>query len=69
MQRLSCLSSLPSTDNEAGHQEDEENDAPGDGHSQDGGLVWVPDSENICLENKNDILVYLFIYFLKHLKE
>lgn len=61
MQRPSCLPSLPSADNEAGHQEDEENDAPGDGHSQDGGLVWVPNSKNICLGNKNGTLIHLFL--------
>ena len=40
---------LPSADNEASHQEDEENDSPGDGHSQDSGLVRVPDSKHIYI--------------------
>lgn len=48
---VSFLLLLPSTDDEAGHQEDEEDDAPGDGHGQDGGLVGVPDSENICMRD------------------
>lgn len=39
--------SLPSADDEASHQEDEEDDAPGDGHGQEGGLVGVPDSKDI----------------------
>lgn len=38
---------LPSADDEASHQEDEENDSPGDGHSQNGGLVRVPDRKNV----------------------
>lgn len=41
--------SLPSADDKAGHQENEEDDAPGDGHCQDGGLVRVSDGKNICV--------------------
>ncbi len=43
---------LPSTDNEASHQEDEENNSPSDWHSQNGGLVRVPDSKNIYKGDK-----------------
>lgn len=39
--------SVPSADDEASHQEDEEDDPPGDGHGQEGGLVWVPDSKDV----------------------
>lgn len=43
---------LPSTDNEASHQEDEENDSPCDGHGQNGGLVRVSNGQNICKTGK-----------------
>lgn len=38
---------LPSADDKASHQEDEENDPPGDGHGQNGGLVRVPNRKNV----------------------
>lgn len=41
------LFTLPSADNEASHQEDEENDPSSDGHSQNGGLVRVPDGKDV----------------------
>lgn len=45
---------LPSADNKASHQEDEENDSPGNGHSQNGGLVRVPDSKHIYIGDKRE---------------
>lgn len=44
--------SLPAADNEACHQKDEEDDSPSDGHGQDGGLVRVADSQNICTDRE-----------------
>lgn len=51
---MSRLLTLPSADDEASHQEDEENDSPSDGHSQNGGLVRVPDSKDIYLGDKGN---------------
>lgn len=45
---ITSLLPLPAADDEASHQEDEENNSPSDRYSQDGGLVRVPDSQNIC---------------------
>lgn len=38
---------LPAADNKAGHQEDKDNNPPGDGHNQNGRLVWIPDGQDI----------------------
>lgn len=46
------LLALPSTDNEASHQEDEENNSPCDRHSQNGRLIRVPYGQNIYKREK-----------------
>jgi len=49
---------LPSADNKAGHQEDEKSDSPCDGHSQNGGLVGVPNGQDIYSIEKANTVVY-----------
>lgn len=55
--QVSSLLTLPAADNEASHQEDEKNNSPSDGHGQDGGLVRVPNSQNIYTGDRENIVV------------
>lgn len=67
---LWCLLSLPSANDKAGHQENEENDAPGDGHCQDCGLVRVPDGKNVCVAKQRcQILVLYSLILTKCIKQ
>lgn len=46
---------LPATDHKAGHKQDEEYYTSSNGHSQDGLLVWISNSQHVCQRNSSQL--------------